>query len=608
MKKAIFFLTMLAFFGNMAQGQTNVPVSSLPAASTPLDNADFFPLIQSGHYHKATVADLLHQSWGINGNRGTNPGSNCLCTLDSVPIEISAGGPSMSGNPSLIYLQQNIGSSSGEMYLWQTSPYYNIQAYIDMNSEYSQLTTGNNNGDTAMHITQTPTQVIIASQQAQGLFEVDAAMKYNNGTQADGYNLVSDAMGNATWQDLSTRYLPLAGGTMNSGSHIYFGTGGQNIAQGSFDNGTGGNNGISLNCAIGYELNWQGGHLSNNASGTFYPVQIDSGVTVNGKLKIVDGTQSNGYVLTSDANGNASWQTNTGGGWGLIGNPFTNPATNFIGTTDDQRLNIKTNNSLRFSIGSAQKTIITYQDSFFALYRTPSLKATADAYQFMTASTFSWFDSVAADNVAYLVTGVDNFSYSTGDIFGVGNNYHSGIADTHYGNKKDVILSIDKTPHKRIQVEAYDNAVNDTTSGDAELSIYDPSAGHDVISIQLFKPHATGDIKTSFYDTVRANVIVKDEIGAGGIISEAYQNADSINYTGLKKIVFNNDIRVVNGSQGKNKIAISDNYGTLSWQTLVYLLSIVDSYSDDTAAASAGLNIGDTYYNTTTKAYTRRTI
>lgn len=33
------------------------------------------------------------------------------------------------------------------------------------------------------------------------------------------------------------------------------------VATGTFDNSTGDNNGISLNCYVGYELNWQGGHL-----------------------------------------------------------------------------------------------------------------------------------------------------------------------------------------------------------------------------------------------------------------------------------------------------------------------------------------------------------
>jgi len=39
------------------------------------------------------------------------------------------------------------------------------------------------------------------------------------------------------------------------------------LAQGTFDNGTGGNSGISLNCYVGYELNWQGGHLKSTPNG-----------------------------------------------------------------------------------------------------------------------------------------------------------------------------------------------------------------------------------------------------------------------------------------------------------------------------------------------------
>jgi hypothetical protein len=40
---------------------------------------------------------------------------------------------------------------------------------------------------------------------------------------------------------------------------------GTQITVGTFDNSTGGNNGISLHCTVGYELNWQGGHLKSTA-------------------------------------------------------------------------------------------------------------------------------------------------------------------------------------------------------------------------------------------------------------------------------------------------------------------------------------------------------
>ena len=50
---------------------------------------------------------------------------------------------------------------------------------------------------------------------------------------------------------------------------------------------------------------------------------------LNGKLRITDGTQSNGYVLTSDANGNASWQASSSG----FANPMTTEGDLILGTT-----------------------------------------------------------------------------------------------------------------------------------------------------------------------------------------------------------------------------------------------------------------------------------
>jgi hypothetical protein len=75
-------------------------------------------------------------------------------------------------------------------------------------------------------------------------------------------------------------YLPLSGGTMEGA--IEFGSGGANINEGSFDNGTSGAGGISLNCSVGYELNWQGGRLSSSLNGgaNKYPIHFDSSVSV----------------------------------------------------------------------------------------------------------------------------------------------------------------------------------------------------------------------------------------------------------------------------------------------------------------------------------------
>jgi len=126
-------------------------------------------------------------------------------------------------------------------------------------------------------------------------------------------------------------YLPLDGGTMNPSASIYFGNGGQNISQGSFDNGLGGSKGIALNCAIDYELNWQAGHLSSYYAGTYSSIIFDSDIHLDGQseismgstfspsfmvgvdlvdsvyLKLKTGNEGAGKVLTSDSNGFVSW-------------------------------------------------------------------------------------------------------------------------------------------------------------------------------------------------------------------------------------------------------------------------------------------------------------
>lgn len=56
-----------------------------------------------------------------------------------------------------------------------------------------------------------------------------------------------------------------------------------------------------------------------------------------------------GQVLTSQGAGSPPVWSN-GAGWGLTGNAATNPATNFVGTTDAQDLTFRTNNSERLRI------------------------------------------------------------------------------------------------------------------------------------------------------------------------------------------------------------------------------------------------------------------
>jgi len=88
------------------------------------------------------------------------------------------------------------------------------------------------------------------------------------------------------------------------------------------------------------------GNAANVGIGTSTPttlLHINSGVSP--ALRLVDGTQGAGKVLTSDASGNATWQNaSAGSDWTLTGNAGTVDGTNFIGTTDNIPFNIRVNN------------------------------------------------------------------------------------------------------------------------------------------------------------------------------------------------------------------------------------------------------------------------
>jgi hypothetical protein len=78
---------------------------------------------------------------------------------------------------------------------------------------------------------------------------------------------------------------------------------------------------------------------------------------VAGKTKTTDLQVTNGAgtgkILISDTVGNATWQTAAAfPGWTTTGNAGTNPATNFIGTTDDKDLVFKRFNTVSGKIGT----------------------------------------------------------------------------------------------------------------------------------------------------------------------------------------------------------------------------------------------------------------
>ncbi len=150
-------------------------------------------------------------------------------------------------------------------------------------------------------------------------------------------------------------------------SNLYIGKGGTNEAEGrlksliygKFDASTA-NQFVNINGTLGIL----------DSTGAFYTKF--TGGAQSGDITYTLPTAQGGVstVLTNNGSGSLSWESaGSGSGWGLTGNGSTNPATNFIGTTDNEPLIFKVNNNLAGKIDN------TTGDLFLG-YQAGSLAAT----------------------------------------------------------------------------------------------------------------------------------------------------------------------------------------------------------------------------------------
>lgn len=286
------------------------------------------------------------------------------------------------------------------------------------------------------------------------------------------------------------------------------------LKEGTFDNGTGGSKGISLNCAVGYELNWQGGHLSSsyNNGTTFYPVIIDSTLQLSG----LGGSGS--VIVTADNSGLLGKASLNNLAWGLTGNAGTNPATNFIGTTDTMPLVTKTNAIERMRVTGSGNVGIGVASSAI------------DSNKLTVIGSF--FDSVPTTyGFAKVHIGGKFEEGSEGIVATNGYSLLGLLYDTLLPNKTNWHYSLGNEFSK---VEG-DSLKSSGLAGEGEVRLKTPN------NTWIFDEDA-------MYATNGMGTIGYSTNSVGG--------------------VYTNGLKLTDGTQGAGKVLTSDTDGLASWQTL----------------------------------------
>ncbi len=269
-------------------------------------------------------------TWLLGGNSGTNPASNFLGTTDSQPLvfrtnnaermrvredgRVTIGRNTAIGSGRLL-LSEDINSYTG-MYIDAGAtglPFYGYT--LDGSNAVWTYLDGNDGNKWKLNYFGDKLAVTSAGNVGIGTNDPTQSLDVNGNIRSRGGDFILNGRG---------------GGIGNSGG----------AGRALVDAGDG--------SQIGF------GGLVINFFNDYGQVWVDSPLLVNGAVYVLSGG-----VVFPDGTTQTTAATSGGSGWSLTGNAGTNPATQFLGTTDNQPLILRSNNNRVFGVQSVQSTIGT---------------------------------------------------------------------------------------------------------------------------------------------------------------------------------------------------------------------------------------------------------
>jgi hypothetical protein len=200
-------------------------------------------------------------------------------------------------------------------------------------------------------------------------------------------------------------------------------------------------------------------------------------------------------ILQTDASGNLSWLSPTalvtGSAWALTGNSGTNPAVNFLGTTDAQPLVIRTNNTERMRITATGNV---------------GIGTAAPALRLAIVDAGVGLDRPAANVLALYTNNTERVRITATGNVGIGT----------------------AAPTERLQVSDGNVAITNTDNTARQLRLYEPSgAGTNFTAFQ-----AQAQASDIIY-TLPASLTPTSTVGAGILQTDASGNLSWLNPTAL---------------------------------------------------------------------------
>jgi hypothetical protein len=303
---------------------------------------------------------------------------------------------------------------------------------------------------------------------------------------------------------------------------------------------------------------------------------------VNGQVKITGGSPGTGKVLTSDANGLATWVTpsSTGSGWSITGNSGTVDTVNFIGTTDNKPFNIRVNNQKAARIDSTrQNSFFGYQSGNAGFYNdtvAAGIQNTAIGFQSLylnesgTTNTASGYKALNANTTG-------NGNTANGGLALNGNT--TGAYNTALGLRSMELSGSGDYNTGVGQLSLYNNNSGDENTAIGASSLLNSNSGsfNTAIGKGSLQTNTTGSSNTAIgynADVATGALSNATAIGANAVVSASNSlvlgsgaNVGIGTSSPANKLHIVGTVRIVDGSQGAGKVLTSDVNGVASWVT-----------------------------------------